>query len=431
MILAHRLALDTTYKQRKYFSRACGVARFSYNWALAEWTKQYAAGNKPTALKLKQQWNAIRREQYPWSYEVTKCASNQAIIDLGAAFKNFFSSLKSKQQAKYPKFKRRGTSRDSFKIWNDQFRVVGNTVLLPHIGCVRLRESLRFDGKILSATISRTADKWFISFAVDVADVPTQNQPQESVGLDLGINHLAVLSHPMSEGTIVFNNPKPLKAATVRLKKLQRGCSRQEAARKQTAGKKSKRAVKRTLKLSRAHATVANIRKDALHKMTTKITSEFKVVVIEDLNVAGMLKNHNLAGSIADAAFSEIRRQLTYKAKLKGGFVRVIGRFVRSTGVCPDCGTAVPKLSLSVRQWECPCCSRVWDRDIAAARIIHKVGTACPEPAVDLQLTRRETSALVAAKATTKLKSLNCEPHCTSVQRRKQVCYEQARLGSG
>ncbi len=412
MITAHRIALDPTCKQDSYFRHACGVSRFAYNWALAEWRRQYEAGSKPSALKLKQQWNTVRKIEYPWSYRVTKCASNQAVLDVGTAFQNFFRSLKSGKKVCYPKFKARGRCRDSFALWNDQFRIEGSSVRVPGLGFVRMHECLRFEGKILGAVVSRTADRWFISIQVDVADPKPLQHPQESVGIDLGIQHLAVLSHPLRDGTRVFENPKPLRAATVKLRRIQRGCSRQEQARKKSNTERSRRALKRQRQLARAHARVANVRADTLHKMTTRIASEFNVVCLEDLNNAGMVRNHRLARALSDASFGEVRRQLEYKTARSGGRVIAVHRFERSTGVCPDCGYKTKeRLPLHVRTWTCPVCDKIWDRDVAASQVIHKVGTACPEPAPLPAPTRGESLALAATKVAVKPNSKNRELH--------------------
>ena len=411
MILSHRIALNPTLAQAAYFHRACGVSRFAYNWALAEWKRQHAAGEKPSASKLKAQWNQVRRQEFPWSYEVTKCAGAQAVLDLGTAFQNFFRGLRT-GKVRYPQFKRKNKSRDSFALWNDQFMLEQKRVRIPHVGFVRMREQLRFQGKILSGNVSRTADRWYLSVAVEMSDITPVRHQQESVGIDLGIKHLAVLSHPLQDGTQVFPNPRPLRAATVKLKRLQRGCSRQEQARKRTGAKKSNRAVKRQRQLARVHARVANVRSDALHKMTTRITNEFRAVCIEDMNRARLARNHNIAGALLDSGFGAIRHHITYKARVCGGSVVAIPRFQRSTGVCPDCGYKTPeRLPLYVRSWACPSCGKKWDRDQAAAAVIHKVGTACPEPTPLLVSTHGETSALVVERSTTKLKSLNREQH--------------------
>jgi len=172
MIISHKIALDLNNKQATYCAKAAGVARFTYNWALATWNTQYQAWQednthpKPSETALRRQLNAIKREQFPWMLEVTKNAPQMAIIHLGKAFKNFFAN-----RAKYPTFKKKGQSRDSFTITNDQFSIEDSRIRIPILGWVRLRESLRFEGKILAATVSRRAERWFVSISVD-----TENQ---------------------------------------------------------------------------------------------------------------------------------------------------------------------------------------------------------------------------------------------------------------
>ncbi|MFD2407843.1 RNA-guided endonuclease InsQ/TnpB family protein [Azorhizophilus paspali] len=163
MILAHKIALAPNNAQATYFARAAGVARFAYNWALAEWGRQYEAHKadpaqpRPSQAALRRQLNAIKREQFPWMLEVTKNAAQMAIIQLGDAFKNFFAG-----RARYPRLRRKGVH-DRFTLTNDQFALDGCRIRIPNLGWVRMREALRFSGKILSATISRVADRWFAS----------------------------------------------------------------------------------------------------------------------------------------------------------------------------------------------------------------------------------------------------------------------------
>ena len=172
MLTAHRIALDPNDVQTTYLTKACGVARFAYNWALAEWQKHYEEHKKdPTKPKpsegaLRRLLNSIKREQFPWMLEVTKNAPQMAIIQLGKAFKNFFSG-----RTKYPKFRKKGL-RDRFTLTNDQFEVEGVHIHVPNLGKVRMQEALRFVGKVLSATISRIADRWFVSIVVDIPDLP-------------------------------------------------------------------------------------------------------------------------------------------------------------------------------------------------------------------------------------------------------------------
>ena len=359
MIISHKIRLDPNHKQATYFAKAAGTARFAYNWALAEWQTQYEVWkedntqSKPTQFSLRKQLNAIKREQFPWMLAVTKNAPQMAIIQLGQAFNNFFAG-----RAKYPQFKKKGKSRDSFALTNDQFTINGCHIRIPNLGLVRMRETLRFSGKILSATISRTADQWFVSITVDTQDhnhlPPIENQG--TVGVDLGVSALATLS----TGEKVVG-AKPHKTLLSRLKSLSRSLSRKV---KGSANRHKARA-----KLAKLHARIANIRKDSLHKLTTDLTRRFHTLGIEDLNVSGMVKNRHLSRTISDMGFFEFRRQLEYKAAMRGGIVVIADRFFASSKTCStsSCGYKVDKLPLSVREWVCPACGVNHDRDVNAA----------------------------------------------------------------
>jgi len=362
MILAHKIALDPNNAQATYFARACGVARFAYNWALAEWKRQYEAAKadsalpKPSQKSLRRQLNAIKREQFPWMLEVTKNAPQMAIIQLGEAFNNFF-----KKRARYPQFRKKGVH-DRFTLTNDQFSVEGSRIRIPALGWVRMREPLRFEGKITSATVSRVADGWFVSIAVETRDTShlPQAENQGAVGVDLGVSALATLSTGES-----IPGPKPHKALLGRLRRLSRSLSRKQ---KGSANRKKARA-----RLAKLHARIANIRADALHKLTTSLTRRFHTIGIEDLNVRGMAKNRHLARSIMDMSFFEFRRQLEYKAAMRGGQVVVADRFFASSKTCSACGHKLNDLPLSLRQWTCPDCGVVHDRDVNAAINLKKV----------------------------------------------------------
>lgn len=357
MLIAHRIALDPNNVQATYFARAAGTARFAYNWALAEWKCQYEAWKldnrqtKPTQAALRRQLNAIKREQFPWMLEVTKNAPQMAIIQLGQAFQNFFAG-----RAKYPQPRKKGVH-DRFTLTNDQFSIDGCRIRIPNLGWVRMRESLRFAGKILSATVSRVADRWFVSIAVDTQDdshLP-QAKNQGVVGVDLGVAALATLS----TGELPIPGPKPHKALLARLQRLSRSLSRKQ---KGSANRKKAKA-----KLARLHARIAAIRSDALHKLTTDLTRRFHTIGIEDLNVRGMVRNRHLARSIADMGFFEFRRQLEYKTAMRSGQVVVADRFYPSSKTCSACGHRLEALPLVVREWTCPACGVVHDRDLNAA----------------------------------------------------------------
>lgn len=356
MLIAHKIALAPNNVQATYLARACGTARFAYNWALAEWSRQYEAHKadptqpKPSQGALRRQLNAVKREQFPWMLEVTKNAPQMAIMQLGAAFRNFFAG-----RAKYPKFRKKGIH-DRFTLTNDQFSVEGSHIRIPNLGWVRMRETLRFTGKIMSATVSRVADRWHVSLAVDTQDnfhLP-KAESQGAVGVDLGVSALATLS----TGEKIIG-PKAHKAMLGRLRRLSRSLSRKE--------KGSENRKKAKAKLARLHARISNIRKDSLHQLTTSLTRRFHTVGIEDLNVKGMVKNRHLARCVADMGFFEFRRQLEYKQEMRGGAVVIAGRWFASSKTCSGCGHKLDALPLAVREWMCPACGVVHDRDVNAA----------------------------------------------------------------
>ena len=356
MLIAHRIALHPNNVQTTYLSRAAGTARFAYNWALAEWSRQYEAHKadaslpRPSQMALRRQLNGIKAERFPWMLEVSKNAPQMAIIQLGAAFKNFFAG-----RAKYPKFRKKGLH-DRFSLTNDQFSVDGSRIRIPNLGWVRMRETLRFTGKIMSATVSRVADRWFVSITVDTPeDLPLPKaENQGAVGVDLGVSARATLSTGES-----IAGPKAHKALFSRLQRLSRSLSRK------IKGSSNRRKAK--AKLARLHARIAAIRTDALHKLTTALTCRFHTIGIEDLNVKGMVKNRHLSRAVSDMGFFEFRRQLDYKTAQRGGVVVVADRWYPSSKTCSTCGHKLEALPLSVREWTCPECGSVHDRDVNAA----------------------------------------------------------------
>lgn len=305
--MAHKIALDLNNHQRMYMLRATGVARFAYNWALEQWGIQYRAWReddtlpKPSQFSLRKQLNEIKKESFPWMLEVTKCAPQLAIIQLGEAFKNFFA-----HRAAYPKFRKKGVH-DRFSISNDQFAVQGKRIRIPKLGWVRMREALRFSGKLVSITVSRMADRWFVSITVDTEDRRQQhNENQEAVGVDLGVSALATLS----TGEVV-QGPKAYSKLVKRLVRLSRSLSRK--ARGSNNREKARR------KLARLHARIANIRQEGLHQLTTSLARRFSIIGIEDLNVRGMLRNRRLSRSIADAPFMSSVGSWNIKAAYMAG----------------------------------------------------------------------------------------------------------------
>jgi putative transposase len=372
MILGPTIAIDPTAAQVAYFGRTAGVARYAYNWGLAEWKRQYEAGEKPTASKIKAAWNKHRKAELPWTYEVTKCSSGQAIADLGTAFGNFFRDLKKPKKlrrARYPRFKRKSLDQ-GFALWNDQFAIHGKRIRIPLLGWVRLREPLRFAGKIMGARIANIGGRWMVSVQVDTDTDKAQAPEGSIVGVDLGLATLATLSTGEK-----IEGPRPRKHLMARVKRMQRRVSLQ----KHRAKKASNRQLVGHERLRRLHYRIACIRKDAAHKLTTSLANRFQTVVIEDLNVSGMAKNHSLAGAILDCLFWEIRRQLEYKTAMRGGRIVVADRFFPSSKLCSACGHLMGHMPLSVREWVCPSCGTIHDRDDNASINLEQLGAACPE----------------------------------------------------
>jgi len=334
MLLAHQIRLAPNNVQRTYFARAAGTARFAYNWALAEWGRQFAVSKADPAstprseAALRRQLNSIEREQFPWMLDVTKCAPQMAIMQLGRAFANFFV-----RRARYSTFRRKGID-DRFAISNDQFEVDGRRIRVPKLGWVRMREALRFTGHIVSASFSRMADHWYVSIAVDCPDPPLPPaENQGVVGVDLGITHLATLSTGET-----LDGPKALRCLLGSVRRLSRALARKV--------KGSRNRGKAKLRLARLHERIAQIRRDGLNQLTTNLTRRFHTIGIEDINVRGMLRNRCLARAIADMGFGELRRQLQYKAERRGGQIVVVDRWYPSSKTCSGCAHVLAMLAL-------------------------------------------------------------------------------------
>ena len=402
MLISHRIALDPNDKQATCFAKACGTARFAYNWALGEWQRQYEAHKADTSLPrpseaaLRRQLNDIKAAQFPWMREITKNAPQQAIKNLGAAFKRFFTG-----DGKYPRFKKKG-QHDSFRADNGTDKnhphaveVKGQKIKLPVLGWVRMREPLRFNGNVKSAVVSRTADRWFVSLTVEMEHITPVRENQAAGGVDLGVSSLAT----MSDGSAVIG-PKALRSNLARLKRLSRALSRK------VKGSANRRKTK--ARIACLHARIGDIRKDALHKLTTGLVERFTVIGIEDLNVRGMMANARLARSIADMGFHEFRRQLEYKAVMRGSRIVVAGRWHPSSKTCSACGVVVEALPLSVREWECAACGVHHDRDVNAAKNLMKIAvsstvTVCGEESSGLGLAVMAKLASAKQKSSTKL----------------------------
>lgn len=352
MIKAHVIKLYPNKEQEIFFKKSSGTARFAYNWALNRWSEYYNLGINTTGYNLRKEFNSIKKDQYPWTSEVGKCATDYPILNVEKAFKKFF-----KEKIGRPKFKKKG-QKDSFvAVENYQaFKQENKKIRIPRLGWVKCAEDLRFGGKVNSVVIKRIATNWFAVVNVDVNEqVIADREDKRVIGIDFGIKELAVCS----DGR-VFVNPKALKKRLRSLKRQQRSLSRKV--------KGSENRKKQMKKLATLHYKVSCVRKNAIHQTTRKIIDSADIIVIEDLNVSGMVKNHNLAQAIHDVSFYEFRRQLEYKAKWEGKKVIVADRFYPSSKTCSCCGHRKETLNISERTYKCEECGFVMDRDLNAAK---------------------------------------------------------------
>ena len=356
MIKTHKIRLHPTPEQAHYFARAAGTSRFVWNWALAEWKRQYEASEKPTALKLKKQFNEIRRERFPWTWEVTKNASDQPFLDLGKAFTAFFEC-----KARHPRFKSKKRSKPSFYLANDQLELGDHRMWIPKLGWVNTAENLRFTGKVTGARITKTADWWFVSLAVEVPDEHPEKR-KTAVGIDVGLNRLVTLS--TGEG---YANQAFLKTALGKLRQANKRLHRRKLG--------SKNREKARCQVARLHYRITSLRDDVLHKLTTRLADCYGIIGIEDLNLKGLLKNRRLSGSFSDAALGKLLALLTSKVEQRGGQVVKVGRFFPSSKTCHCCSWKWEDMELSDRIFLCqnPSCAYyqfAQDRDHNAALCI-------------------------------------------------------------
>lgn len=362
VVLGHRIALNPTGAQERFLAQSLGTARFAWNWALAEWQKQYKTGGKPNQLGLRRQLNEIKRGSFPWMTSVSKSVPQHAVINLGRAFERFF-----KKKSKHPRFKKR-TDGIGARLDNGPgtFVCEETKIRLPKVGWIKTHEALRFSGKPLSVTLSRVAHRWFVTVAVQfengtstTLEARSSTGENQAVGIDLGLTAAATLSTGEK-----YLAPKPLKKGLKALRRASKRHSRKV--------KGSRNRCKSAMRLARRHARIANIRNDWNHKVTTGLVRRFDVIGIEDLNVRGLMRNRHLARAMADVGMYEFRRQIAYKCDIYGKRLVVADRWFPSSKTCSECGSVVEALPLSVREWTCEC-GAVHDRDRNAAKNLERI----------------------------------------------------------
>lgn len=372
MIISHKIELEANNKEKTHFRKAFGCARFAYNWGLAKWKDNYEKGKKTNCLELKKEFNSIKKKDFSYAYEVSKYATQQPFLNLDKAIKKFFTDL-NKGRVSYPQFKKKRIGSGSYYVGGDQVKLInkdGRSYFnVPKLGPVKMREKLRFNGKILSAAISQHGDSFFASFCVEIDGEEYKRthsfseKSNDVVGIDAGLKSFATLS-----SGIAVHAPKPLKKLERRLKRACRQLSRKQHPKtKGDTTKKSANYVKQALRISRIYSRISNIRNDFLHKLTSLLTRHYGIICVEDLNVSGMMKNHRLAKAISDVSFYEFKRLIEYKSEYRGGTVIKADRFYPSSKTCCLCGTVKSDLRLSDRIYRCNECRNVIDRDLNAA----------------------------------------------------------------
>ncbi len=364
----YRFELKLNNKERTRLQQCAGTARFAWNWGLAGRNDRYHTNQGPErftdAMKQHKQLNTLKPTEFPWMYNYSKCIPQEALRDLDQAFKNFYQNRKARQAGKttryvgFPKFKKKGKCKDSFRL-TGTIRLFPATkrVQLPRLGKLRLKErpQLPSSARILSATVSRTADRWYVALqSTDTVPEPAPNGQPMVLGLDPGLAKFATFSTGLE-----LSNPRWLRTGERKLRWLSRAVSR-----KKKGSANRRKAVRR---LARFHHRLSAYRADHHHKLSAYVTQNHGVVVTEDLHVAGLRRNKRQAKSWADVAHGEFRRQLGYKSAWHGGHYVEVPRFYPSSKLCSTCWYYHGELTLKNRVFECPMCGMTLDRDLNAA----------------------------------------------------------------
>ena len=351
-----KVRIYPTTAQRRALSQAFGCARWWWNRALNLNNETYKATGKGLSRQGYNDLLPALKQEFPW---LTGCYSQvlQSVsLNLSRAFINFFEG-----RAKYPNFKSKH-GKQSIQ-YPQSVKLLDGAIKLPKIGEVEAKLHRVFDGKLKTVTVSMTCTgKYYAALLFDdeLPDIETSSDGK-AVGVDLGLTHFAITSDGSK-----FDNPKHLKKREKNLKRKHQRLSRKV--------KGSNRRAKARKIVARVHERISNTRKDFQHKLSRKLVNENQVIIVENLAVKNMVKNHNLAKAISDYGWSEFTRQLKYKCEKEGKIYLEIGRFFPSSKTCHVCLNQIGSLPLEVRSWTCSSCQTKHDRDINAAICIRDEG---------------------------------------------------------
>lgn len=380
MQTTHKIELKPNSNQLVYFKKACGASRFAYNWGLAKWREIYLSNKNvepqkriyPNGLSLKKEFNSIKDDQFPFVKEVTKWACQQPFIYLDKAFKSYFKDGKG-----FPNFQKKGVATDSFYIGGDSVRILDKTLKIPHLEPIKMKEVLRFDGKINSVTISRTADRWFASVQVEILETlpVSKKDNREVVGIGLGGSPHIVTSE--GEGFFIDESVSSIIKRLSREKRVL--AKRLKLAKEENKDLwKSRNYQKQVLRVEKLQYKLDCKRNDKLHKITSHITSKYSAISIEDKSVIGKIKSHNQSNRLILFCSGEFRRQLEYKAQKNGSCILIVDNF-SAREKCHLCEKPIHEKEFLKNTFSCECGVKCLRSFNSAFNLKKKIGGASAE----------------------------------------------------
>lgn len=369
MLKAFKYRLYPNKEQQIQLAKTFGCVRFIYNYYLAMKIDLYKSEQKSMSkIDCNNHLNQFlkRQEEYNWLKEVDKFALTNAIYNLDSAYQNFFRRIKQGETPGFPKFK---SKKDNYKSYTTNFTnnnvavdFNNNKIKLPKLKWIKCKLHRNFDGQIKSATISQTpSGKYFVSVLVET-EIEQKSQNNNVIAFDLGLKELLI-----DDTGNKIDNPKILYKYEKKLAKEQRKLTKKQ--------KNSNNRNKQRIKVAKIHEKIVNIRKNFLHNVSSQIINENQVIICEKLNVKNMVQNHQLSKAISNVSWNEFTKQLQYKSNWYGRVFHQIDTWFASSQICSDCGYKNSEVKdLSIRQWQCPNCGEIHDRDVNAARNIKQRG---------------------------------------------------------